>query len=110
VAPYSESELTDAFQAAADRVAASRPGVDLDIARELMGDAAQMLHNSLAIEFIDERDARAVIEALADDLVAEDPGAAVRARAAAVAQDPGALHDPEAAAAAYLTAAQVLRL
>jgi hydrogenase maturation factor len=110
MAPYLESDLTRAFLAAADRVAVERPGVDVDIARELMGDAAQMLHNSLAIEYIDERDATAVIEALAADLVAEDPGAAVRARAAATAETPGDLHDAEAAASAYLTAAQVLRI
>jgi len=44
------------------------------------------------------------------DLVAADPGAAVRARSQATLQDPGDLHDPEGASAAYLIAAAILQL
>ena len=44
------------------------------------------------------------------DLVVEDPGPAVRARARAVLADPGDLHDPESVSAAYLVAAAILQL
>jgi hypothetical protein len=55
-------------------------------------------------------DARAVVTGLCLDLVAEDPGAAVRARSRAVTQDAADLHDPAAVAAAYLDAVAVLQL
>ena len=54
--------------------------------------------------------ARPVVAGLCEDLVAADPGAAVRARSRAVAEDPGDLHDPQGAAAAYLVAPAVLQL
>ena len=44
------------------------------------------------------------------DLVAEDPGSAVRARSRATLKTPGDLHDSEAVAAAYLIAAAILQL
>ena len=44
------------------------------------------------------------------DLVAPDPGAAVRARSRATLADPGDLHDPEGVSAAYLVAAAILQL
>jgi len=55
-------------------------------------------------------DTSAVIAGLCIDLVADDPGASVRARSRAALSHPGDLHDPEGASVAYLTAAAVLRL
>jgi hypothetical protein len=107
--PYSEADLRIRFRAAADDVASARPGVDLEIARELMDEAATMLHDSLALDWIDARDAEAVLDGLAEALTAPDPGAALRSHAAEAASD-GDLHDTEAASAAYLSAAQVLRV
>src|SRR5215211_6491196 len=101
----------DQFLATAEAVAQARPEVDLEIAREVFHEAATLLHNGLALDGLDEHDASAVVAGLCVDLVAEDPGAAVRARSRATLQAPGELHDPErASAAAYLTAAAILQL
>ncbi|MHA3701922.1 hypothetical protein ACXR2U_07035 [Jatrophihabitans sp. YIM 134969] len=97
--------------AAATDAARNRAEVDLGLARELLGEAAVMLHNGLACDGLDEHDQRAVIDALCIDLLAPDPGTAVRARGqAALDGVPGDLHDPEAVFAAHLTAAAILRL
>jgi hypothetical protein len=98
------------FLTTADAVAASRPDVDLATAREVFVEAATMLHNGLALDGLDEHDADAVVRGLCDDLVADDPGAAVRARAQAALDVPGDLHDPEAVWASYLTSASILQL
>jgi hypothetical protein len=108
--PYDENELVESFRAAGDAIAHERPGVEPGIAAEIMVEAAQMLHNSLALEGIDPRDAHTVIAALSADLVAADPGAAVRERAHQADLHPDGLHDPAAAAEAYLTVVQVLRI
>jgi len=79
----------------AEKVAAERPDVDPEMAREVFREAATLLDNSLALDGLDEHDARAVVAGLCVDLVTPDPGAAVRARAEAIAQNPGELHDPE---------------
>ena len=100
----------DQFLATAEAVAQDRPDVDLEMAREVFLEAAQLLHDGLALDGLDEHDAAAVVTGLCVDLVAEDPGAAVRARSRAASEDPGDLHDPEAASAAYLSAAMVLQL
>jgi hypothetical protein len=100
----------DQFLATADAVAQARPEVDLDMAREVFQEAATLLHNSLALDDLDEHDARAVVAGLCVDLVAEDPGTAVRARAQATLELPGDLHDPEGVSAAYLTAAALFQL
>ena len=68
------------------------------------------LHDSLALDHLDEHDLPQVVAALAADLTAVDPGAAVRARAAAVAEDDPALHDPDGVRGTYLVAVQVLGL
>jgi hypothetical protein len=102
--------LLDQFMAAADTVAEARPGVDPELARELMQEAATRLHNGLALDGLDDHDTRAAITALSLDLVAEDPEAALRARHQATLDDPGDLHDPHAVAGAYLVAAAILRL
>jgi hypothetical protein len=98
------------FRAAADAVAAARPEVDLETAREVFHEAATLLHDGLALDGLDEHDLAAVVAGLCVDLVAEDPGAAVRARADEARRDPGDLHDPDAVAAAYLVSAEVLQL
>ena len=59
---------------------------------------------------MDPRDLDGVVEQVAQDLVSPDPGAALRASAAAALAEPGSLHDREAASAAYLTAAQTLQV
>jgi hypothetical protein len=100
----------DQFLATAEAVARDRPGVDLEMAREVFLEVATMLHNGLALDDLDEHDADAVVAGLCVALVAADPGDAVRARARATSESPGDLHDPEAASAAYLTAAGILQI
>ncbi len=100
----------DQLLATAEAVARARPEVDLDLAREVFLEAATLLYNGLALDGLDEHDASAVVAGLCVDLVAADPGAAVRARSEATLADPGDLHEPEVASAAYLVAAQILQL
>jgi hypothetical protein len=100
----------DQFLATAEAVARARPEVDLELAREVFGEAATLLHNGLALDGLDEHDASAVVAGLCIDLVAEDPGDAVRARSRATLEAAGDLHDPEAVSAAYLVAAAILQL
>ncbi len=99
----------DEFLAAAEGAAAVRPDVDLELARELMLEAATMLDDGLAFEGLDDHDTRAAAAALATDLVAEDPGAAVRARAEAM-RESAELHDPESVSRSCLLAAAMLQL
>src|SRR3954451_22075962 len=98
------------FLATAEAVAQARPEVDLELAREGFLEAATLLHNGLALDGLDEHDTSAVVAGLCLDLVAEDPGAAVRARSQATLRAPGDLHDPEGVAAAYLLSAAILQL
>ena len=100
----------DQFLVTAEAVARARPEVDLEVAREVFLEVATMLHNGLALDDLDEHDAEAVVAGLCVELVAADPGAAVRARARATSESPGDLHDPEAASAAYLMAAAILQI
>ena len=100
----------DQFLATAEAVARARPEVDLELAREVFGEAATLLHNGLALDGLDEHDASAVVAGLCIDLVAPDPGAAVRARSQAVLDSPGDLHDPDAVSASYLIAASIFQL
>jgi hypothetical protein len=100
----------DQFLATAEAVARARPEVDLEMAREVFLEAATLLHDGLALDGLDEHDAAAVVDGLCVDLVAADPGAAVRARARATSESPGDLHDPEGVWAAYLMAAAILQL
>src|SRR5687767_3799390 len=104
------AHLLDPFLAAADAVAREREGVDAETARELMGEAATLLHNSLALDDLDEHDLEVVVAGLASALVSEDPGDAVRSRAAAVGEDEPDLHDAVGVRAAYLVSASVLQL
>jgi hypothetical protein len=100
--------ILEPFLAAAQEAAAARAEVDADLARELMGEAAEMLHNSLALDDLDEHDLGVAVAALATALVAPDPTEAVRACAATAPGD--GVHDPEGVRAAYLVAIQVLGL
>ena len=100
----------DQLLATAEAIADSRPEVDRATVREVFLEAATLLDNGLALEGLDSHDARAVVAGLCIDLVAEDPGAAIRARARAVIEVPGDLHDPKGASAAYLVAAGILQL
>jgi hypothetical protein len=100
----------DQFLATAEAVAQARPEVDLEVAREVFHEAATLLHNGLALDGLDEHDASAVVAGLCVDLVAEDPGAAVRARSRATVEGSADLHDPEAVSAAYLISAAILQL
>ena len=100
----------DQFLATADAVARARPDMDLEMAREVFTEAATLLHNGLALDGLDDHDASAVVTGLCTDLVAADPGAAIRARAGATQEEPADLHDPAGVSAAYLTAAQIFQL
>jgi len=102
--------ILEPFLAAADSAASSRSDVDAETARELMAEAASMLHDGLVLDHLDDHDLPLTVSALAADLTAADPGAAVRARAAAVADDDPDLHDPAGVRGAYLVSAQVLGL
>jgi hypothetical protein len=100
----------DQFLATAETVALARPEVDPEMAREIFTEVATMLYNGLALDGLDQHDAAAVVAGLCLDLVAKDPGAAVRARARTTLEDPADLHDPEGVAAAYLFSAGILQL
>ena len=106
----SRPPFVDEFLATAEAVAQARPEVDLEMAREVFLEAATLLYDGLVLDELDEHDAGAVVAGLCVDLVAPDPGVAVRARAQATLDDPGHLHDPEAVWAAYLTAAATFQL
>ena len=98
------------FLAAAEAVARARPDVDLATAREVLAEAARLVHDGLVLDGLDGHDEAAVVAGLCSALVAGDPGAAVRAAARIAAEEPGDLHDPAAVSAAYLSAAAVLQL
>ncbi len=108
--PISVGPPFDQFLATAEAVAQARPEVDLEMAREVFHEAATLLHDGLALDGLDGHDARAVVAGLCVDLVAEDPGAAVRARSRTTSEDRDDLHDPEGVSAAYLVAASILQL
>jgi hypothetical protein len=108
--PGSAGPPFDQFLATAEAVAEARPEVDLELAREVFREAATLLYDGLALDALDEHDAGSVVAGLCVDLVAEDPGAAVRGRSRAVLTDPGDLHDPQAVSASYLVAASILQL
>src|SRR5580765_111622 len=100
----------DRLLATAEAVAQARPEVDLEMAREVFLEAATLLDNSLALDGLDEHDASAVVAGLCLDLVAEDPGSAVRARSQAALEQPGDLHDPEGVSEVYQIAVAIFQL
>ena len=106
-----EPPFVDQFLATAEAAALARPGeVDLDLAREVFLEVATLLHNSLALDSLDEHDTQAVVDGLCTDLVAPDPGAAIRARAWATAHGPGDLHEPLVVAETYRLVAALFML
>jgi hypothetical protein len=108
--PGAFSPPFDRFLATAEEVARNRPDVDLAMAREVFTEVATLLYNGLALDGLDEHDAAAVVDGLCLDLVAKDPGAAVRARSRSTLEDPADLHDPDGVSAAYLFSATILQL
>ena len=110
MAPGSVGPPFDQFLATAEAVAQARSEVDLEMAREVFLEAATLLHNGLVLDGLDEPDASSVVAGLCVDLVAEDPGAAMRARSQATLEAPGDLHDPEGVSAAYLVAVALFQL
>jgi hypothetical protein len=109
--PFSPFEPPyDQLMTAAESVADARPDVDRDIAREIFEEAATLLHNGLVLDGLDEHDARSMVAGLSEDLVAPDPGEAIRARAHAAAEEPGDLHDAQAVAASWLVTAALFGL
>src|SRR3954451_22795612 len=105
-----EPPFVEEFLATAEAVARARPDVDLEMAREVFLEVATLLHNSLALDSLDEHDARAVVDALCVDLVAPDPGAAIRVRARATLAEPGELHEPDVVSETYLLVAALFQL
>jgi hypothetical protein len=59
----------------------------------VFAEAAQVLHDGLVLDHLDEHDSHAEVAGLWIDLVPADPGAAVRERARAAWKAPGDLHD-----------------
>jgi hypothetical protein len=110
VAPSIVDPPFDQLLATAEAVAQARPDVDLEMAREAFLEVATLLHNGLALDGLDEHDASAVVAGLCVDLVAADPGAAVRARSQATLEASEDLHDPQGVAASYLISAAILQL
>ena len=108
--PYVVGPPFDQLLETAQAVARARPEVDLEMAREVFLEAATLLDNGLALDGLDDHDAHAVVAGLCLDLVAPDPGAAIRARSRTTLDDPGDLHDPESVSRAYLVAATILQL
>ena len=100
----------DQLLATAERVAAERPEVDLDLAREVFEEAATLLYNGLALEGLDDHDAHLVVAGLCDDLVSGDPSAAVRRRPHLGLDDPRQHPPPRGVAPAYAISARVLQL
>ncbi|MGN6608498.1 MAG: hypothetical protein ACTHMS_15995 [Jatrophihabitans sp.] len=100
----------DQLRHAAEAAALARPEIDADMILEIFTEVAFLLDNGLALDGLDDHDAHAVVAALCDDLVAADPGAAVRARAEALGDGVGDLHDPAAVGGSLRIAGQLLRL
>ncbi|MGC4109483.1 MAG: hypothetical protein QM747_03450 [Nocardioides sp.] len=100
----------DRFLLTAEEVVRARPDSDPEIVREVFLEVATTLDNGLALDGLDEHDTEAAVDALCEELVDPDPGAAVRARAATILAEPGPLHDPQAVSGALLVAAAILRI
>jgi hypothetical protein len=110
--PHAVLPPYDQLMETAEAVIRERPDVDAEIVREVFLEGVTLLHDGLVLDGLDDHDAHAVITGLCADLVAPDPGAAVRARSAATAEGTGEpdLHDPESVARVYLIAAATLQL
>jgi hypothetical protein len=100
----------DQLLRAAEDVARERPDVDLELAREVFLEAATLLYNGLALDGLDAHDSHAVVAGLCVDLVAGDPGGAIRHRARQALESSGDLHDPEAVSRSYIIASDLMKL
>ena len=100
----------DQFLATAEQVIHDRPEVDPDMIREIFLEVATTLDNGLALDGLDEHDARAVVDGLCVDLATEDPGAAVRERSRRTLEAEGDLHDPASVSRSYLIAAAMMQI
>ena len=100
----------DQFLMTAEQVVQDRPEVDPDMIREIFLEVATTLDDGLALDGLDEHDTRAVVAGLCVDLVAEDPGAAVRERSRTTLEASGDLHDPESVSRSYLIAAAMMQI
>jgi hypothetical protein len=106
-----EPPYVEQFLATAESAARERPDqVDLEMAREVFLEVATLLHHSLALDSLDEHDAQSVVDGLCVDLVAPDPGAAIRARSRATLESPGDLHEPDVVSKTYLVVAATFQL
>ncbi|MDX6372010.1 MAG: hypothetical protein QOD98_998 [Nocardioidaceae bacterium] len=106
-----EPPYLERFLATAEAVAVERPAdVDLEMAREVFVEVATLLHNGLALDALDEHDADAVVAGLCVDLVAPDPGAAIRERSRATLANPGDLHEPHVVSETYVLVAALFKL
>jgi hypothetical protein len=94
----------------AEEIAEERADVDLELAREVFLEAATLLYNGLALDGLDAHDSHAVVAGLCVDLVAADPGDAIRSRSRHVLEHPGDLDDPESVSRSYLIAAGLMKL
>lgn len=101
----------DQLMATAERVARERPEVDLEMAREVFLEAATLLDDGLVLDGLDDHDQHDAVAAVCEDLVAVDPGAALRARAAALAEHGSSeLHDPASVARSLEIAVALFKL
>jgi hypothetical protein len=105
-----EPPYLEQFLATAEAEARARPEVDLEMAREVFLEVATLLHDGLVLDSLDQHDAQSVVHGLCVDLVAPDPGAAIRARSRATRESPGDLHEPEVVAETYLLVAALFQL
>lgn len=105
-----QNPFLEPFLSTAETVALARPEVQPELAREVLLEAATLLHNGLALEGLDEHDTRAVVTGLSIALGAPDPGAAVRESARIAMTREVDLHDAAAASAAYLVSANILQI
>jgi hypothetical protein len=100
----------DRFLVTAEQVVEERPEVDGETIRKIFREVATRLDDGLALDGLDEHDTEAAVTALCEELVASDPGAAIRARSTTVRDQPGDLHDPDAVSGALLVAASILQV
>ena len=102
--------LFDEFAATAVAVAKARPQVDPGMLHEIFDDAATMLHNGLALDHLDDHDARIVVSELCAALTDADPTTALMTRFYAATDVPADLHDPVGVALAYENVLGILQL
>jgi hypothetical protein len=109
--PSSAADLLfDRFAATAAAAAKARPQVDPGMVKEIFDDAATMLHNGLALDHLDDHDAKVVVSELCTALIDSDPTTALMTRFYAATERPADLHDPIGVALAYENVLGILQL